>query len=178
MRKEDIAADVLHTLRPLNPFIGNRMTIELLIANKNASLRKIRLNRSSVIGRSSDCDLQIASNEVSRHHCQIEIKPKRVTITDLDSANGTKINGKRIKSGEAVLLKEGAVLRIGPMLAKVKIDLTVEKTAEFVRPNEQKPDSVEQSADESIVINVDGDDSEMIDDDSDSIDGILKSLGA
>lgn len=48
-----------------------------------------------VIGRANDCDVCLASDGVSRHHC--EVFPDEVDwwIRDLDSSNGTFANGKQ-----------------------------------------------------------------------------------
>lgn len=50
-----------------------------------------------IIGRGSSCDLRLESGKLSRKHCIIKIEQDRITIEDLGSKNGTKINGKHIK---------------------------------------------------------------------------------
>jgi eukaryotic-like serine/threonine-protein kinase len=45
------------------------------------------------IGRSSDCELQVPSPEVSRHHCVLDVQPPYVHIRDLGSRSGTFVNG-------------------------------------------------------------------------------------
>lgn len=50
------------------------------------------------IGRSSDNDLVFGENEVSRHHCELYCSNGKVYLRDLDSTNGTQVNGKDIKS--------------------------------------------------------------------------------
>jgi pSer/pThr/pTyr-binding forkhead associated (FHA) protein len=54
---------------------------------------KIRLEGTSIlVGRSSDCDVQIPNVWVSRHHARIEVDDTGGhTIEDL-SANGTRLN--------------------------------------------------------------------------------------
>jgi len=47
---------------------------------------------------------------VSRVHCEIEIRGKRVLLTDLDSASGTFVNNQRVSECD---LKVGDVIRIG-----------------------------------------------------------------
>jgi pSer/pThr/pTyr-binding forkhead associated (FHA) protein len=49
-----------------------------------------------VIGRGSDCGLQVPASEVSRHHCLLEIDAPHVHIRDLGSRNGTFVNGVSI----------------------------------------------------------------------------------
>ena len=51
-----------------------------------------------VIGRSDDCDIVIpeSSDSVSRRHCVLDITPQTVKVKDLDSKNGTFLNGRKI----------------------------------------------------------------------------------
>jgi len=62
------------------------------------------------IGRESDNDIQLLDESVSRHHCQISNLPNVCTIEDLNSSNGTFVNGHRIVSTS---LKHGDEVRIG-----------------------------------------------------------------
>lgn len=48
------------------------------------------------IGRSSDNNLVINNNMVSRYHCEIIQESNRIKIVDLNSSNGTFVNGKRV----------------------------------------------------------------------------------
>ena len=50
-----------------------------------------------VIGRDAGCDFKIASNSVSRRHARLEVREGRLMVTDLGSANGTFVNGERVR---------------------------------------------------------------------------------
>ncbi len=50
------------------------------------------------IGRSPDNDICLKSSLVSRHHCRIEHDERGTWLADLDSANGTSVNGERVQS--------------------------------------------------------------------------------
>lgn len=63
----------------------------------------------TVIGRQHDCDIAIASEEISRRHAQVKPTPDGLLVEDLGSSNGTYINGSRVQSG---LLKAGDELRL------------------------------------------------------------------
>jgi pSer/pThr/pTyr-binding forkhead associated (FHA) protein len=94
-----------------------------------------------VVGRADDCDLHVPADlehmNVSRHHCLIEIDPPRISVRDLDSLNGTMVNGAHIGGGwfdplatepipdetdEEQELKDGDELVVGPMSIRVHIE--------------------------------------------------------
>jgi HD-GYP domain-containing protein (c-di-GMP phosphodiesterase class II) len=69
------------------------------------------------IGRAPECDVQIDDHSVSRRHCTIEVDGDRLTVTDLESANGTFINERAIGQGTAVA---GDVVRLGSTVFDVR----------------------------------------------------------
>jgi class 3 adenylate cyclase len=57
------------------------------------------------IGRDSDNSLCLSDDEaVSRHHCAIEVVGSALVVKDLGSANGTYVNGHRVRSMEPIAL--------------------------------------------------------------------------
>jgi predicted component of type VI protein secretion system len=64
----------------------------------------------TTVGRLEDNAFQIAEPSVSSHHCEVLLRGAEVVVRDLNSTNGTYINGNATK--EAVL-KPGQVLRLG-----------------------------------------------------------------
>lgn len=67
---------------------------------------------SIVIGRMETNDIPLDSQTVSRKHAEIIDLNGEFFILDLDSGNGTTLNGKRLKSGEKYLLKSKDNIRI------------------------------------------------------------------
>jgi hypothetical protein len=63
------------------------------------------------IGRTEANTLCLAAGDVSRAHCQITLRHGQIVIADLQSTNGTVVNGRRI--AEPAELTDGAVIRIG-----------------------------------------------------------------
>ncbi|MBE2199852.1 MAG: FHA domain-containing protein [Anaerolinea sp.] len=63
-----------------------------------------------VIGRGSDCQMVLPERQVSRYHAKILYENGRYHVEDLDSKNGTHINGKQI-TGKA-LLQDGDEVQI------------------------------------------------------------------
>lgn len=66
-----------------------------LIADDGSAVLALSINRT-VIGRSLDCDIRVANQEVSRNHLIIFREDGNTMITDLASANGTFVNGVRL----------------------------------------------------------------------------------
>lgn len=65
-------------------------------------------NRSVTLGRDSGNDIALLDRKLSRIHSQVEIIAGRVQVSDLNSTNGTLVNGHRI-TGEAWLRPEDEI---------------------------------------------------------------------
>ena len=63
-----------------------------------------------VIGRSRDCDIQLADANVSRRHAELRQEGASYWIVDLGSTNGTEVNGKRV---ERAKLRDGDKITLG-----------------------------------------------------------------
>jgi pSer/pThr/pTyr-binding forkhead associated (FHA) protein len=93
------------------------MPIRLVPLDDSTILPTIIVDRPIIlIGRNPECDVQIRSTKVSRKHCCLaEVDPDStgmigLSVRDLDSTNGTRINGQVISEGR---LQEGDELTIG-----------------------------------------------------------------
>ncbi len=73
-----------------------------------------------IIGRGETAHLRPASDLVSREHCAIEVQDGKVTIQDLESRNGTFVNGNQLT--ETHVARPGDSLRIGRLQFQVIID--------------------------------------------------------
>jgi serine/threonine protein kinase len=72
---------------------------------------------TTVIGRSSECDIVLKAPDVSKRHCQILLEQDRVILQDLSSSNGTCVNGEEI---DRCVLQHGDQLEIGGSLFEVR----------------------------------------------------------
>jgi pSer/pThr/pTyr-binding forkhead associated (FHA) protein len=73
------------------------------------------LNKPSLtIGRSEECEVVIDDKRVSRRHAVLRWKGRELLIEDLNSANGTLVNGAPIHAPKIV--QNGDVIAIGPAL--------------------------------------------------------------
>ena len=68
------------------------------------------------IGRASGADFIVDAGMVSRVHCRLSADAVGVEVIDLDSTNGTYVNGLRV---ERALLKNGDQLGIGRVTFEV-----------------------------------------------------------
>ncbi len=68
------------------------------------------IGTETIIGRSHNCGTVIDSPEISRRHCRIAYRYVQYEIEDLDSANGTFVNGQQLQ--RATLLN-GDLIEIG-----------------------------------------------------------------
>jgi hypothetical protein len=68
-------------------------------------------SRSLTIGRSEECDIHLPDRQVSRMHARIIWLEDGYRLEDLDSKNGTHVNGQEVK-GEPVHLQDGDEIQI------------------------------------------------------------------
>ncbi|HEU4383828.1 MAG TPA: FHA domain-containing protein [Anaeromyxobacteraceae bacterium] len=76
----------------------------------------LREGREVIVGRSSEVDLVLAEDLVSRRHARFAVADGAVTLQDLGSTNGTFLNGQRVKKAR---LAEGDRILIGGSLLKL-----------------------------------------------------------
>jgi pSer/pThr/pTyr-binding forkhead associated (FHA) protein len=73
----------------------------------------------TTIGRVDDNTLQIADPSVSSHHCEVQLHGSEILIRDLNSTNGSFINGEKITEK---VLKPGQTLRLGQVELKLEAE--------------------------------------------------------
>lgn len=66
------------------------------------------------LGRSAPAEIIFADRRISRRHCEVEIRNGEMVVTDLQSTNGTFVDGERIEA--ATVLPEGSELKIGDIV--------------------------------------------------------------
>ena len=90
----------------------------LVILTGSGSVGKMfRLEHQLAIGRSPVCQVQVDEDGVSRRHARLELTPEgNVQIVDLDSKNGTFVNGaavsrETLRDGDKIQVGVGTVLK-------------------------------------------------------------------
>lgn len=71
------------------------------------------------IGRSERADLFVNSPRLSRMHCVLRLSSKGMLLEDLGSANGTFVNGQRIREA---LVRPGDIVQVGGVAIRLDFD--------------------------------------------------------
>jgi diguanylate cyclase (GGDEF)-like protein len=93
-------ADACYLVMIYGEFLGRRFSIT---------------NEPFVVGRSAESSIQLADDCISRLHCRVISKTGGAVITDLDSTNGTYVNGTAVASRP---LKDGDRVKVGRSIFK------------------------------------------------------------
>ncbi|QDT39441.1 FHA domain-containing protein [Stratiformator vulcanicus] len=66
------------------------------------------------IGRGEECQIRFPSPDLSRKHCKLVCRNDEISVSDLDSGNGTRINDEKV--AENTPLNPGDLLQVGPLV--------------------------------------------------------------
>ncbi len=97
------------------------MKVVLELQDQPSNIKKVTVRHDIVIGRGAECNLRLSAPQVSRRHCFLRIGADSATVADLESSNGTFLNGERLTSGKRHPLEDGARLAIGPVQFTVRV---------------------------------------------------------
>lgn len=73
----------------------------------------------TTIGRVEDNTFPLPEGSVSSHHCEVLLKGSEVVVKDLNSTNGTFINGKKVAED---VIRPGQVLRLGQVELRLETE--------------------------------------------------------
>ena len=98
---------------------GRKIIFEILnVEAGNNSRVETELNKSLIVGRADICDVSIKDGKMSRQHFSLEEKNGAIFIRDLQTTNGTGVNG--VKLSGARKLNSGDVISAGSMKIRVR----------------------------------------------------------
>ena len=80
--------------------------------------QELRVDKTT-IGRVEDNTFQIAEPSVSSHHCEVLLRGNDVVVLDLNSTNGTYVNGEKVTES---VIKPGQILRLGQIEIRLETD--------------------------------------------------------
>jgi predicted component of type VI protein secretion system len=92
---------------------------KLVVLNEGLTGQSFELkSEKTTVGRVEDNSFRLEVGSVSSHHCEILLRGDEVVVKDLNSTNGTFVNGQQVTK-EAVL-KPGQTLRLGQV--EIRLD--------------------------------------------------------
>ena len=103
-----------------------RPTLKVLTGSQ-AGLTHVMAGEQTVVGRGAQCDLQIEDASLSRRHCRLLRRGGGFFIEDLESRNGTRVDGERISAVRPIY--DGALIELAAGMTlkfSVKDDLELE----------------------------------------------------
>jgi len=111
---------------------------QLMVIEPGSSfLFELPTSGTVLIGRGPDAQLRLQAALISRHHARLELSGADVTVFDLGSRNGTRVNGERIGlsrklvTGDIITLCDVALIYTQP--AGTKISRLIHETADVLR---------------------------------------------
>jgi pSer/pThr/pTyr-binding forkhead associated (FHA) protein len=100
-----LAGTELNVIAPGNdqpqPTVAARSQWSVMALSGPLKGKSISIHGSMVFGRSSSCDIVVEDAHMSRRHAELNLKNGVLRIVDLQSSNGTCVNGTKV--GEQVL---------------------------------------------------------------------------
>jgi pSer/pThr/pTyr-binding forkhead associated (FHA) protein len=89
---------------------GGNGEATLMIISGTGAGESMPVHGSATIGRDEGNDLRVLDPEASRTHAKVTVQDGNAWIDDLDSLNGTYVNGERV---DRATLRNGSEVRIG-----------------------------------------------------------------
>ena len=86
-------------------------------------------DKTTVLGRSSQTDVVLGDEAVSRRHCTISAHQGTWFIEDLGSRHGTYVQSVKLTAGERMPLRHGDVVGVGPWMFRAKVGSGAASTA-------------------------------------------------
>jgi len=90
----------------------------VLSAGMTGRTQELKAEKTTV-ARVEDNTFQIAEPSVSSHHCEVLLRGDDVVVRDLNSTNGTYINGEKVTER---VMKPGQILRLGQVELRLETD--------------------------------------------------------
>src|SRR5262245_33693316 len=109
------------------------MRFEFVIRSGKEAGRAVPLvtGQTITIGRLKGCDIVVEDEAASRRHCTLTAREDTCVVTDLQSANGTFVNDRRITTSD---IKPGEAVRLGSTVIEL-VTAAAEAASRPVRPS-------------------------------------------
>jgi pSer/pThr/pTyr-binding forkhead associated (FHA) protein len=90
----------------------------LMVSSDGQKPRSVRLDASTTIGRSVECELRLDDTYVSQQHARIFDRSGNWYVEDLGSTNGTFVNEQRLVA--PAMLTPGDKIRVGQTVVELR----------------------------------------------------------
>ncbi len=108
----------------------NAAETQVLVLAAESARKRFRLENDMLVGREPSCDIHINSLHISRQHARISQTPTGFFLEDLNSANGTYINGLKLTT--PVALQIGDLVCFDDQGFRVVAEGKVEPDSQFL----------------------------------------------
>ena len=109
---EYMADIVQETVQPAKVMAGRKLKLTVVTGVEKGREYQLELMERATLGRAGSCDLSLDNDvEVSTQHALLQISQDKVSVLDLNSTNGTLVNGVPIHN--AYPLRSGDLLMLG-----------------------------------------------------------------
>ena len=112
-----------------------KLVLEIKTGEKTGHKKWIRTGEELVVGRRDDADFVLTDPQVSGLHFAVRLMEQACRLKDLQSTNGTFLNGKQVYEGA---LKDGDIIRVGETLINVQVLDAVQPPEEELVDEETK----------------------------------------
>jgi hypothetical protein len=90
----------------------------VIVKSKTQAGQHIDVQGSVVLGRSTQADVMLDDAYASEFHLRLIRRPEGIVVHDLESTNGTYVNGRRV--GTPLTLTRGDTIQIGNTVLEVR----------------------------------------------------------
>lgn len=125
------------------------LKFEVVDANKNKTIFEFPAGKV-VLGKGDHCDVILPDSHVSRNHAEIEVDSSSAKLRDLNSTNGTWVNGERLLTD--FILTVGDVLRFGEISLHITSTPKLSSVFEEGVDRRQAIDSIKQESEELVLL--------------------------
>jgi two-component system cell cycle response regulator len=102
--------DYSYNFRSRHPYL-------IVFVGQNSGKRYVIRQGTTTLGRSSKADITLNDERISRIHCAVKWKGKKIIIEDRESTNGTYVDSKKVNRAR---LRRGAPLQVGHSVMKIE----------------------------------------------------------
>ena len=120
---DDVGLTVTSAAAPAAGPRGAFRSYFLVVTGNTSSIVTLPRNGALLIGRGAEADVRVGSESASRRHARVSVVEGEIEVTDLDSHNGTRLNGEAISGARP--LRSGDVVTVGDTTLVLHAELAV-----------------------------------------------------